>query len=989
MMNIKSRTEALRVRSRTRRCRWIGLLAVGLCGAAVLPAGADDFTWSGTCGTSNWFSTCTGGACDEDVFFRLNNWGRQACGEAPPVPGDGDNATIDDAFVVLPNRTLNSLAIGETATVEWGDVTITVTDVVTNDGTIDLASATSDPQRIAGTLENFGTINSPVSMNVFDGTVENTGEVICTGGGFSRGGAARGSVSVVENGGTIRGFGTINTQLINAGEIRADGGTLTIASPRVTSNGGFFEAEAGATLRFLADELSGTFFGGPSGDVQILGDCETFTPVTFNMQGTGIQWMEDIRISTPAGTSVTNASTGTMSIVERGPFFPAELDGTVVNQGDLISNTNVNMLGAASTLENEGDWHLQKGNWDVVEGINLIDNTGTIDKTTPDPATIDVPIENLTGEIRVEEGLLRIQDPILSSGLARYNVLADGELDFGFATLTGAFTGQVQGFVGARNDWTVSDQDAELAFDTEPGFVWADRLTVTPPGILTNAAGGFLTIDLAVSPQWFSGEVLNAGTLVQASGVVQFVDATLVNGNTVDFQSSQWVGLSGTNLVRNDGVLRKTTPGTAIIDVPFVNAGTVIVEEGDLLLRDEVTGATGGLRGGDVPQFDAAVGARLRLFGGPLSGTVGGAPAGFVGPGGSIDIGATGSTLDFSGTGFQWEVGTIDIPGGATLTNAATGTFRVTGTASRTLIGTLVNDGTLVDSSGGSTAFRDASLRNHGVVELGGAVWSESFGTNLFENTGELRKSTGSSAGISLPIVNSGTFDVREGILFFQASYDQTAGVTQLTGGELRTIDPLTISGGVVRGTGTIQGPVDNVGGSVEPGLSAGRLVVTTDPYTQGPDGLLVIEIGGPTPETEFDVLDNPSQTAVLDGTLEIQRLDGYEPNAGAMFVFMTYGGHDGEFAEVRLPAGWSADVVYGATELTLEITGVQKVGDIDKDGDVDLTDGARFAACLSGPGNDTPPPGCDPGDFIEADTDGDEDVDLADYETVTRHFTG
>ncbi|MCK4340713.1 MAG: Ig-like domain-containing protein [Phycisphaerae bacterium] len=63
--------------------------------------------------------------------------------------------------------------------------------------------------------------------------------------------------------------------------------------------------------------------------------------------------------------------------------------------------------------------------------------------------------------------------------------------------------------------------------------------------------------------------------------------------------------------------------------------------------------------------------------------------------------------------------------------------------------------------------------------------------------------------------------------------------------------------------------------------------------------------------------------------------------------------------------------------------------GDFDHDGDVDIDDFNTFAECLAGPDVFDPPPGCNPGDFINADLDGDSDVDLVDFVTFQESFTG
>jgi len=60
--------------------------------------------------------------------------------------------------------------------------------------------------------------------------------------------------------------------------------------------------------------------------------------------------------------------------------------------------------------------------------------------------------------------------------------------------------------------------------------------------------------------------------------------------------------------------------------------------------------------------------------------------------------------------------------------------------------------------------------------------------------------------------------------------------------------------------------------------------------------------------------------------------------------------------------------------------------GDLDGDGDVDLSDFTVFQLCFGG-SNNPPAPTCPPG--IDADLDGDGDVDLADFLIFQQNFTG
>ena len=58
--------------------------------------------------------------------------------------------------------------------------------------------------------------------------------------------------------------------------------------------------------------------------------------------------------------------------------------------------------------------------------------------------------------------------------------------------------------------------------------------------------------------------------------------------------------------------------------------------------------------------------------------------------------------------------------------------------------------------------------------------------------------------------------------------------------------------------------------------------------------------------------------------------------------------------------------------------------GDVDFDGDVDLSDFAAFEECRTGPGSQGIPGSCTPFDF-----DVDRDVDMSDYGVFQMVFTG
>jgi hypothetical protein len=114
----------------------------------------------------------------------------------------------------------------------------------------------------------------------------------------------------------------------------------------------------------------------------------------------------------------------------------------------------------------------------------------------------------------------------------------------------------------------------------------------------------------------------------------------------------------------------------------------------------------------------------------------------------------------------------------------------------------------------------------------------------------------------------------------------------------LTSTGPVEIQGGTLKGSGTINTNVLN-GGTMRPGTSPGLLNVNGD-YTQTADGQLEIEIAGTVPGTEYDQL-NISGHATIDGTLNINLVDGFTPQHGQTFQALAAGSSSGSFATTNV----------------------------------------------------------------------------------------
>ena len=73
-------------------------------------------------------------------------------------------------------------------------------------------------------------------------------------------------------------------------------------------------------------------------------------------------------------------------------------------------------------------------------------------------------------------------------------------------------------------------------------------------------------------------------------------------------------------------------------------------------------------------------------------------------------------------------------------------------------------------------------------------------------------------------MTNTGTIESLAQNLAFTSSYTQTAGATRLNGGSISSVQTINLQGGTLEGTGTLSATVNNTGGTVAPGLSAGQL---------------------------------------------------------------------------------------------------------------------------------------------------------------------
>jgi len=160
------------------------------------------------------------------------------------------------------------------------------------------------------------------------------------------------------------------------------------------------------------------------------------------------------------------------------------------------------------------------------------------------------------------------------------------------------------------------------------------------------------------------------------------------------------------------------------------------------------------------------------------------------------------------------------------------------------------------------------SLDGTGSVALGGATLTTGGNDGSTDCSGTISGTGG------LAKTGSGTFTL--------SGANTYTGPTTINGGALSVTGSLADTavavnaGATLNGTGTIAGVVTSTGGTVAPGVSAGRL--STGSVDFDSDSTFPVELDGPVAGAEYDQLDVTGTVSLGNATLDIQL--GYTPPA-------------------------------------------------------------------------------------------------------------
>jgi PEP-CTERM motif len=411
-----------------------------------------------------------------------------------------------------------------------------------------------------------------------------------------------------------------------------------------------------------------------------------------------------------------------------------------------------------------------------------------------------------------------------------------------------------------------------------------------------------------------SSTVLNGGGTVTMSGAPAFIEnfestkitlttdntiqgsgqigagggpLSLINSGTVDAnQSGQTLYLNGGVFGANTGTLEATNGGILTIDNSFNNKGGVIIANGSgstvnvngvTIQGGTLTTESGGFMGtagGDGRSIlDGSTEGAITLSANSTYTTAGGSATGIEGT----------ITLD---AGSNMAIGTASSPSGtlqllSNTTIGGHGTVTMTGTSAFIESGTvasqtLTNEAT-IQGYGQIGADTDLNLTNKGTLDA-----NVSGETLYFNGSGLLNNGTVTVAG-------GATLNVQL-TAFVQSK--AAGGATPVTNveGTLDVPSGFSLEGGMLEGTGTVDGAVDNTGGVVSPGDAPGTLTID-GAYTQGSGGAFDAVVDSLSVYSQLDV----TGLATLGGLLDLT--SKFPLVTGDSFTIMELGSVTGDFS--------------------------------------------------------------------------------------------
>jgi len=438
-------------------------------------------------------------------------------------------------------------------------------------------------------------------------------------------------------------------------------------------------------------------------------------------------------------------------------------------------------------------------------------------------------------------------------------------------------------------------------------------------------------------------------------------DSSAVGGASVDGAGSTWSaggpfivaqGGRGSLAITNGGQVVSAVGSTLASDVPGIAsvrvegtgsawtntwldiaaAGTATMLVQDAGYVSDSTGTVGGAKGASGTVIVTGGGALWyntdALYVGGKSAGAGGSGSLTVGTGGTVKVGTKGLIK-------LWGPGTLTMAGGTVQAAGLKNLGLVKGTGN--IIASLVNDaeGEVRTAAGEELAFSGDQNDNYGRINLadgsvrfiaGLANWSTGFitgrGTLSFRGTGLLNAGnigfSGGFTDVYGDVVNAASAKIivsGGGTTTFYDDMDNTGEIRVSPGCAAVFFGSLN-SG--TTGTGTVY-----IEGDLTPGHSPAAVLFEGD-LVLGTAARLLAELGGTKPGSQYDTVAFGGRAA-LAGTLDVELLGGFQPQAGQTFDILDFdpGNLSGRFSAFDLPdlgggLSWDTSSLYTTGTITV-----------------------------------------------------------------------
>ena len=265
----------------------------------------------------------------------------------------------------------------------------------------------------------------------------------------------------------------------------------------------------------------------------------------------------------------------------------------------------------------------------------------------------------------------------------------------------------------------------------------------------------------------------------------------------------------------------------------------------------------------------------------------------------------TGDSLTFGPASSASSTGSLTIAAALDPTVVRTNQLKLrSGSGGITISNNIDMGAGVLDATGGAVTFSGSPITISSTNATGFLAGTISAGGS--GSTVTLNANTVVNGGPAAPTGSLGTLNIASGKILTMQGGAVNAGTLNLSGtytvgtgtSAFSTVN--IASGGLLKGSGTLNGSVNN-SGTVAPGTSPGVLTIAGN-YTQSSSGLLQLELGGLAPGGGHDQL-IVTGNAVLDGALQVLQFGSFAPGLLDKFQVLTVGGTiTGTFSSVSVP---------------------------------------------------------------------------------------